>query len=218
MATESGRAVIGEDLIVYGEVRNGSEVEVRGSVQGTVTAARVVIQPGGSVVGVLDADSADVLGLLDGRVRVRNLINIGNGGVVHGDVRYGQLSLAPGGDLAADVRNVPPELGGDFEMVVKRGRSVRVTSEDLAATDREDGADLLTYRISNPVYGHLALDPALPVAVDSFRQRDIASGIVHFVHDGSGEATAGFDVVVEDSQGATSGVPRHVSITVIESW
>ncbi len=215
MTTQTTRAVIGVDLVVQGAIRNAHEVEVWGSVLGAIAAERVVIHPGGRVVGTLEVGAADVHGLLDGRVRVRNLINIGATGVVHGDVRYGQLSLAPGGDLAAEVRNVPPDLAGDFEMTVKRGRSVRVTSADLSASDAEDGADRLTYSVSNVANGFVALSRAPTTGIENFTQADVAAGLVIFVHDGTGDATAGFDVVLSDSQGATAGAPRHVSVAVL---
>lgn len=215
MATQTTRAVIGADLVVQGAIRNAHEVEVWGSVLGAIAAERVVIHRGGRVVGTLDVGAADVHGLLDGRVRVRNLINIGTTGVVHGDVRYGQLALAPGGDLAAEVRNVPPDLAGDFEMTVKRGRSIRVTSADISASDAEDGADRLTYSVSKAENGFVALDSAPASAVQSFTQAEVEMGIVIFVHDGTGGPMAGFDVELRDSQGATAGPPRHVSVAVL---
>ena len=136
---------------------------------------------------------------------------------MHGDVRYGQLSLASGGDLAAMVRNVPPELGGDFEMTVKRGGQVRVTSADLSASDVEDGAAQLIYSVSNAANGFLALSAAPASAIETFTQADIAAGGVTFVHDGAGDGVAGFDVVVTDAQGATAGPPRRVAVAVLPS-
>lgn len=215
MANDTGRAVIGADLVVYGDLRNALDVEVLGSVVGKLEAERVIIHPTGRVEGALNAAHARVNGHLEGRIRVRELISIGDGGIVRGDVRYGQLELSPGGDLAASVRNMPPELSGDFEMTVRRGRATMVTPADLSATDAEDGATALTYHVSNVLNGYLALSAAPRTAVESFSQSDIGAGRVNFVHDGSEEAEAGFDVMVMDSQGASSGVPRRVTVAVI---
>jgi hypothetical protein len=175
-----------------------------------------VIHPGGRVEGTVFADDIEVRGLLDGRIRVRHLISIGADGTVIGDVRYGQLALAPGGDLAAEMRNVPPELGGDFEVTVRRGRMVRLTPADLSATDAEDGAERLTYSVSSPEHGYLAstVDPGTPI--DTFSQADIAGGSILFVHSGADASEAGFDVVVNDSAGGTSGAPSHVRVLVID--
>lgn len=214
MSTERRRAIIGGDLVVQGAIRHAHEVEVWGTVVGGIAADRVVIHPGGRVVGTLEADAADVHGLLDGRVRVRNLISIAATGAVRGDVRYGQLALAVGGDLAAQVRNVPPELNGDFELTVRCGSWTRITSADLLATDVEDGAQHLTYAVGNAEHGFVAFaaDPGRPAT--HFTQADIDNSALIFVHDGAEDATAGFDVVVTDGQGAVAGPARRVAVTV----
>lgn len=215
MTMQTRHAVIGRNLAVQGTIRNAAVVEVWGSVVGAVQADHVVIHPGGQVKGRLDAGAADVEGVLDGRIRVRNLISIGSSGSVRGDVRYGGLSLALGGSLSAEVRNIPPELGGDFELAVRRGQSVRITTADLCATDAEDDDASLVYSVSNPTSGFVALASAPHAAVESFTQGDIVAGAVLFVHEGDGWEPGGFDVVVSDSQGATTGAPRRVAVAVI---
>lgn len=215
MGKPTGNAVIGQDLTIAGEIRNGGEVEVLGTVQGSIAAERIVVHPGGRILGSMTASAAEVNGLVDGRIRVRNLISIGANGTVQGDVRYGSLALAPGGNLAAEVRNVPPEVSGDFEIVVRRGRTVRITTADLMATDAEDAAGNLVFEVSNVEGGHLfaSLSPRQPLT--RFTQADIIDGSVAFGHDGGDGRDAGFDVVVSDSADATSGVPRRVSVVVV---
>jgi len=214
---QAKHAVIGKDLTLKGAIRNAALVEVWGSIVGAVQADHVVIHPGGRIEGRLEAGAADVEGRLDGRVRVRNLISIGATGTVTGDVRYGGLALALGGSLAAEVRNIPPELGGDFEVVVKQGQSVRVTPADLSARDAEDDDASLVYTVTNAVQGFIALASAPGEPVSNFTQGDIAAGSVMFVHQGDGVEPGGFDVVVSDSQGATTGAPRHVGVAVVRA-
>ena len=215
MAVNTRHAVIGKDLAVQGTIRNAAVVEVWGSIVGAVQADHVVIHRGGRVQGRVEADAANVDGMLDGRVRIRNLISIGSSGAVRGDVRYGGLALALGGSLLGDVRNIPPELGGDFELVVRQGQSVRITTADLNATDAEDDDASLVYAVSNPVHGFVALASAPADAVSRFTQGDISAGAVLFVHAGEGHEPGGFDVVVTDSQGATTGTPRRVSVAIV---
>jgi cytoskeletal protein CcmA (bactofilin family) len=215
VAAAGGKALIGGDLVIQGEVRNAGEVEVSGAIMGALAAERVIVHPGGRIIGTLTAGSVDVNGLVSGRIRVRNLISIGAGGVVEGDVRYGELALAAGGDLAAEVRNIPPQLAGDFEVVVRRGRSVRVTSADISAIDPDETADGLVYRVSNLEHGFLARQAAPAAAIDSFTEAELAEGGVIFVHDGARGELAGFDVIVSDRAGGTSGAPRRVTVTVV---
>lgn len=211
-----GRAVVGADLVIRGDVKNATEVEVHGTILGSLAAERVTIAPGGSVRGRLDAVSAEINGLLDGHVRVRQLISIGSNGVVRGNVRYGQLALSPGGELAAHVRNVPPELGGDFEIVVRRGRSVRITSADLVAFDPDDEPTDLVYHVASIANGHISRALRPSEALEAFTEADIRSGTVVFVHDGTGGETAAFEVAVTDASGASS-VPRRVDVKVVDA-
>jgi cytoskeletal protein CcmA (bactofilin family) len=211
----AGASVIREDMRITGDIRRCSRLDVFGTIDGRVSAGVLVVHRGGRVIGEVTADSAEIDGLLKGRVAVRQLISIGSNGVVTGNVRYGRLALAAGGDLSADMRNVPPELGGDFSIVVRRGRTVRVTTSDLSTVDPDSAETALIYSISNARHGCLVMAGAPTVAVSRFSQADIAAGNVMFLHDGSGGAAAGFDVVVVDEAGATSGAPRTVTAAVV---
>lgn len=208
-------AVIGADLELTGEVRGGSTIEIHGLVQGTVQAEHVIIQPGGRLLGILKAGSADVNGLLLGNVAVRQLLSIGSTGIVRGDVRYGQIAMASGGELIAEMRNIPPEIAGDFEIVVRRGRTVALTVSDISAFDPDDGAGDLTFTVARPRSGFVARAVAPRQAIERFTQAELLTGAILFAHDGNGEATASFDVVVTDKSGASSGSPRSVRVTVV---
>lgn len=210
----SGVTVIGEDLVIQGEIKGGAQVEVRGRVDGKIDVAHVVIQPGGRVNGTVLAENADVTGTLNGSARVKNLISIGSTGTVQGDVRYGRIALAQGGELSADVRNVPPEVTGDFEIAVRRGRSVPISTADVSAFDPDDTASQLTFSVGNPAGGFIARASAPAAAIDTFTQAELAAGGILFVHDGS-SASGSFDVVVSDRAGAASGAPRAVKVAVI---
>jgi hypothetical protein len=112
------------------------------------------------------------------------------------------------------VRNIPPALGGDLDLTVSKGGVVRITTADLNALDPDDKPENLTFHISNPFGGHLALskNPAQPVT--TFSQADLENGLVYFAHDGSAAPKAQFDVEVSDVSGGTSGTPQTVNVAV----
>ena len=208
-------ALIGEDLVIKGEIRNGGTIEVRGLVEGTLSAERVIIHPGGRLNGILKADSAEVHGLMQGNVAVKQLLSIGSGGVVRGDVRYGQIAMANGGELSAELRNIPPGLSGDFEVVVRRGKTVAITVSDISAYDPDDAAGDLTFTVASPVNGYVARSGAARAAIDRFTQAELLAGRILFAHDGGGAPQASFAVAVTDKAGATSGAPKTVQVTVV---
>ncbi len=208
-------AMIGEDLTIKGEIRNGGTIEVRGLVVGSIAAERVIIHPGGRVLGIMKADGAEVHGVMQGNVAVKQLLSIGSGGVVRGDVRYGQIAMANGGELSAELRNIPPGLSGDFEVVVRRGRTVAITVSDISAYDPDDAAGDLTFTVASPVNGYVARHGAAKAAIDRFTQAELLAGRILFAHDGGGAPQASFNVVVTDKAGGASGVPRTVQVTVV---
>lgn len=214
MSAADGHMTIMPGTHLTGQIRGGHRVEIRGTADGSIVTQHLIVAPGGSFDGSIRVDSAEIHGKLRGDVSVRNLLSIKATGDVEGKIEYGQLALEAGANLAADVRNVPPELAGDFELEVARGGSVAITPEDLNATDQDDGADALTYTAANLLNGHIATTKAQQAALDQFTQAQINAGEILFVHSGAPTAIAGFDVTVADAAGATAGPMRPVLVRV----
>ncbi len=207
-------AIIQEDTIIKGIIRNCRQMEIHGFVEGELAAESVLVHQGGTFYGTLKSDQADVAGSVQGEVFVKNLISIRSSGSVNGHVRYGQLAMEMGADLSAELRNVPPRLTGDFDITVKRGKSAIITTEDITAVDPDDTPDHLTYTISNPASGFVALTSQAGTPIVNFTQADIEAGRVLFVHDGGNSSTASFDVIVADDSGATSGASQTVHVHI----
>jgi cytoskeletal protein CcmA (bactofilin family) len=208
------QAVIGPDLFIKGEVRNGDHVLVLGLIDGSISAEHVVVRQGGRVHGTLIATTAEIEGEVQGHVLVRQLIRISSTGSVRGDVRYGRISVQDGGELSADVRNVPPAIAGDLNLAVKRGQSVRITTEDLTAIDPDSPASSLVFAVAQARDGFVAHAATPTDPVQRFTQTELQNNDVIFVHDGSVGRSASFDVVVTDQAGASSGQPQTVHVAV----
>ncbi|WP_072388067.1 polymer-forming cytoskeletal protein [Hyphomicrobium sp. CS1BSMeth3] len=215
MADKRRDALIQGDTIIKGTILNAGAIDVYGYVEGNIAAQNLRVHEGGRIAGKLKADTAEVRGTLQGEAIVKRLIKITSTGVVEGDIRYGSISLEAGGDLSAELRNIPPEIAGDLELVVSRGQSVVVTVMDLMAIDPDHGADALTFTVTSPTGGWVAMSDAPREAVTSFKQTDIEAGRVLFVHDGSAGNRASFDVVVVDGAGAASGAAQTVKVAVL---
>ncbi|MFN0219745.1 MAG: polymer-forming cytoskeletal protein [Hyphomicrobium sp.] len=214
MADTRGVLIVGSDAVLHGEVMRSRRVEVHGVVEGGVIASEVVVHPNGRISGKLTTDAADVRGQLQGEVRVHNLISIRSTGDVMGNVKYGRLAMEEGGELAAQVRNVPPSISGDLDLTVPRAGSVKITRADLSAFDPDDAPENLTFSISNANGGFIARAQAPRFALDKFTQDELADGQIIFVHDGGADRYAKFDIVVADAAGASSGAPKTVNVAV----
>ena len=207
-------SVIMADTLIEGDLITKGRIVIGGRVQGAVSAQSVVIDDTGAVYGSLEADSAEVSGTVQGEIVVRGLIAITKTGSVNGKVEYGGIAMEQGGELSATVRNVPPHLAGDLELTVNHSGTARITTQDLTAFDPDDDAKDLTYTVCRASNGFVALEPAPANSVATFTQADLEDGRVVFVHDGGADPTAGFDVIVADAKGATSGQEQHVKVAV----
>ena len=214
VVAHQGILVVREDTIIKGEIRNCRQMEVYGYVEGDVAADKLLIHPSGQCYGTVKTESAEIRGTLQGDVVVKHLISIRDTGSVSGNVQYGQLAMEPGGNLTAEMRNVPPAVSGDLDLSVAKGRSVRITLEDLQAVDPDDEAKDLTFTVSNPRNGFIALAGAPGRPAAKFTQADLVGGRVSFTHDGTATQAASFDVIVADHTGAISGQPQTVKVTV----
>jgi cytoskeletal protein CcmA (bactofilin family) len=214
VAAHQGVLVVREDTIIKGEIRNCRQMEVYGYVEGDVAAQSLVVHPSGQCYGTVKTESAEIRGTLQGNVAVTHLISIRDTGSVTGNVQYGQLAMEPGGNLSAEVRNVPPAIAGDLDLTVDKGRSVRVTLEDLHAVDPDDEAKDLVFSVSNTRNGVVTLAGGAGRPITKFTQADLNSGRVNFTHDGSATKSASFDVVVTDHTGASSGAAQTVKVHV----
>ena len=213
---EQGILIVTEDTVIRGvrEMRNCKRLEVHGYVEGDVSATAVLVHKTGRLFGSVKTDAAEIHGTVQGEVEVRNLIDIRSSGNVSGNVKYGRLALEMGGNLTAEMRNVPPSIGGDLNLEVRQGRSVPITLQDLTALDPDDHGSDLRFTVTNPRNGFVALLTAPQRAVDAFTQADLEAGRVAFIHNGANGGLAAFDVVVADTSGATSGAPRTVKVAV----
>jgi len=213
---DSGVLVITEDTVIRGvrELRNCRQLEVFGYLEGDVAAKSVLVHKNGRLFGKLKSDTAEIHGTLQGEVIVKNLIDIRSSGNVSGNVRYGKLALEVGGNLSAEVKNVPPILSGDLQIEVYKGGSVPITLQDLNALDPDDNAKDLVFSVSNVRSGFLALASTPRKAVATFTQADLEAGQVCYVHDGRTGDVTSFDIVVADASGSTSGAPQTVRVVV----
>lgn len=214
MSATPGLLVISADTFLKGEVRNCRQIEIYGYVEGNLSANQLLVREGGKFYGTARADSADIQGTIQGEVTVKHLISIRSNGSVSGNVQYGQLAMEAGGNLSADVHNVPPTIGGDLELTVGKGGSVRLTVQDLTAIDPDDKAKDLTFTVSRPRNGFVALSDAPARSISKFNQAELESGRVLFVHDGTTATSASFDVVAADKAGATSGLAQTLKVAV----
>lgn len=215
MSARNSGSIIQDGTFITGTISSRSHIDIHGHVEGDVIGEQVTVHRTGNIYGKLKALSTQIDGIVQGELQIKDLLAISQSGSALGVIEYGRLTLAQGGTLSAELRNIPPEIGGDLDLTVQKGRSVTITGRDLTAHDPDNTAAELTYTISNIKNGFISLSSAPRTAVQTFTQADLNAGLVNFTHDNSAGNRANFDVVVTDAGGATSGDAKTVTVNVI---
>ena len=103
IAKNSGLLSIGEGVKVKGEVKNCSEVEIHGNLEGNIEAGSIVVHSRGHVKGNFKAETAEIFGKVEGKLLVTNQLDIRSSGLVDGNIFYGGFSVETGGRVLGTV-------------------------------------------------------------------------------------------------------------------
>ncbi len=107
VAEDPSRLLIGRGISFKGRIADCDSLIVEGKVAAITKCRALQIQEAGVYDGEIEAETADVCGRVEGRIRVRGRLTIRAAGRVNGDVTYGELDISVGGRLSGDVRHAP---------------------------------------------------------------------------------------------------------------
>lgn len=96
---EDGLIVVGEGTYVAGDLKNCNRVEVYGEVEGSISTVTLIVGEKGVVKGVIETDTAEVRGRLEGKIFVHEHLSVAASGIANGDIVYAMLSIVQGGEL-----------------------------------------------------------------------------------------------------------------------
>jgi CSLREA domain-containing protein len=104
----------------------------------------------------------------------------------------------------AAVNDAPLWVSSD-PVAVEQGKSVVLRAANSSATDIEDPSSTLSYQVrALPQHGQILLSGRTLALSDSFTQADIDAGRIAYQHNDDMTASDQFNLIVRDSQGATS--------------
>jgi cytoskeletal protein CcmA (bactofilin family) len=96
--------VIGVGLSIEGEITSEEEIEVQGTVRGTLSTSEVVsVAAGGVVEADISAASLSVGGQVTGNVTAAERVDLQAGGKLVGDVKAARLTIADGASFKGNV-------------------------------------------------------------------------------------------------------------------
>ncbi len=109
-AKDDRKLIVGREIRLSGEISRCEHLIVEGTVEAKLHDSQVIeITESGRFRGTVEIDDAEISGLFEGSLTVRNLLRIRSTGMVSGEIRYNKLEVERGGQLAGDVCMAPPE-------------------------------------------------------------------------------------------------------------
>jgi cytoskeletal protein CcmA (bactofilin family) len=87
---------IGAGSVFTGDLEAAGDLRVDGRIVGNIHCkGRVLVGPEGQVNGDIDSQQADILGLVTGKLDIKDLLHLRGKGVINGDIQAGRLQVEP---------------------------------------------------------------------------------------------------------------------------
>lgn len=106
-ANKSGKRVltVGNDILLKGEIATCDRLVIEGKVDATLNDVHTVeIAETGSFKGAAHIEDAEISGLFEGDLIVRNRLIIYATGKVRGKITYGEIEIERGGELTGEIK------------------------------------------------------------------------------------------------------------------
>ena len=95
--------MIGEGVVITGNIKSDSDVKIQGIVEGDVECNSITIDSSGKLKGKIQTENLKVLGKAEGEINVNNLLEIKSKGDVSGKVIYSGIQIDEEGKLAGEI-------------------------------------------------------------------------------------------------------------------
>jgi len=99
----SANVVIGNGVIIKGEILQADTVQIDGTADVTMTTENLMIGVNGHLKGDLTSHHVEVWGKLDGNIKVTGTLTVQEAGIVSGNLEYENLQVKLGGQITGDI-------------------------------------------------------------------------------------------------------------------
>lgn len=115
---------------IEGTIKANSDIRIDGSIKGNLFCdAKVIIGPTGSVNGEIRCQNAVVEGSFDGKMSVKEVLNVRETAKINGDTNCGKLIVQPGGVIDGTIamggtKPQPKNIAGSANKATHKGAKV----------------------------------------------------------------------------------------------
>ena len=103
-AKGSAKVVIGQGVVINGEIKKADEVQIDGEADVTMKTDNLVVGATGDCKGDIETHNADIWGAFDGDIKASGTLTIQEQGKVSGKIEYQNLQIKLGGQISGDIK------------------------------------------------------------------------------------------------------------------
>ena len=103
-AKGSAKVVIGQGVVINGEIKKADEVQIDGEADVTMKTDNLVVGATGDCKGAIETHNADIWGAFDGDIKASGTLTIQEQGKVSGKIEYQNLEIKLGGQISGDIK------------------------------------------------------------------------------------------------------------------
>ena len=103
-AKGSAKDVIGQGVVINGEIKKADEVQIDGEADVTMKTDNLVVGATGDCKGAIETHNADIWGAFDGDIKASGTLTIQEQGKVSGKIEYQNLQIKLGGQISGDIK------------------------------------------------------------------------------------------------------------------
>lgn len=98
---------VGNDILLKGEITTCDRLVIEGNVDATVSDVHTMeLLDSGSFKGNAEVEYAEISGVFEGNLVVRNSLVIHKNGKVSGNITYGEIEIAKGGQITGEIKSI----------------------------------------------------------------------------------------------------------------
>jgi cytoskeletal protein CcmA (bactofilin family) len=132
-AQASGASIIAAGTSLKGDISSSGDIRIDGTLQGNIqSTAKVVIGSNGVVEGDISGQQADIMGRINGTIKVKELLQLKGGSNVTGNIHAGKLQIETSANfngqcyMTTSAAAPKPALSGNAVSETKPEKSVVV--------------------------------------------------------------------------------------------
>lgn len=92
----AGNTLIGNGTTINGDIVSNGDVRIDGKLVGNISgSAKVVLGNTGVVLGDINCQQADIQGKVNGKLMIKDMLNLRGEAVIEGDIHAGKLQIEP---------------------------------------------------------------------------------------------------------------------------